>query len=266
MKIVCLKGGLGNQMFEYCRYRMLLDKHEEKVYLYRDPRRLRDHGRLSLEQAFMVILPKTPLFVHLTVAMLKLLRSLHLFPRLYDDLRDDCVLIDDYCQNLNFITHARSLLQFREHAFSEETRKLMSRMEDEPYAVAVHVRRGDYLHPDNLPHFGVCSEQYYEEALSLVREKHPEATFYFFSDDMDWVREHLLVEGATYVEQPGSPDYEDLWLMTRCKGHVIANSTFSFWGAYLSVAADGMTVYPNRWFRDEQWTKPPIFPSDWYSI
>ena len=104
MKIVCLKGGLGNQLFEYCRYRQLLDDGRERVWLYLDPRRLKSHRGALLTEGFDVRLPRVPLLVHALVLGVKLLRELHLFPHIYDDERDDCLLIDDYSQQRRFLT------------------------------------------------------------------------------------------------------------------------------------------------------------------
>ena len=108
---------------------------------------------------------------------------------------------------------------------------------------------------------------YFQQAIAYVRKKRPDARFFFFSDDMEWVRENLWMEDAVYVEHTElMPDYVDLYLMTLCRGHIISNSTFSFWGAYLAVDGNGMKIYPRRWFRDPTWTSPPIFSEEWVGL
>jgi hypothetical protein len=99
-----------------------------------------------------------------------------------------------------------------------------------PSKTAVHVRRGDYLRSD-MPQ-APCPVRYYEEAAELVLASDPDTQILVFSDDMEWCRRELPVRDAIYVE--GNPDWLDLTLMTRCEHHICANSTFSWWGAFLS--------------------------------
>ena len=84
MKIICLKGGLGNQMFEYCRYKMLKDK-GEKVFIYYDKRRLKQHKNILISDVFNIDMPKDYLWVKMVVWYIKLLRTFHIAPSLYDD-------------------------------------------------------------------------------------------------------------------------------------------------------------------------------------
>ena len=267
MKIISLKGGLGNQIFEYCRYRYLKENTDESIYLYYDSRRLKQHGGTLLDECFDITLPKHTIGIDLCVAMLKLLRQMRLFPRLYDDTRNDCVLIDDYCQDRRFIDKASAWLRFRDFHLHEKSQQVLAMIEAEPYPVAIHVRRGDYLIEQNLSDFGLCSADYYRSAIDHILEKHPSARFFMFSDDMAWVRQNLPVENAVYVEKDsGEPDYIDLFLMTRCQGHIIANSTFSYWGAMLANDEDATNIYPRRWFANTEWTVPDIFPDGWICL
>lgn len=265
-KIVCLKGGLGNQLFEYCRYCQLLEEGKGHTYLYYDPRRLKSHAGALLTEGFDVTLPQTPQWVQLLVHGIKLLRELHLFPSLYDDQRDDCLLIDDYSQQQRFITHAQRMLPFRHFTLSPEAQQWKQQIEQTPHAVAIHVRRGDYLHPTNLPHFGLCPLAYYEKAMAHILSEHPDATFFVFSDDMGWTEQHINSDKVFFVKpRQGESDVIDLYLMSLCQHHVIANSTFSFWSAYLSPHT-GINIYPSRWFADPTWHVPDIFPDTWLGI
>lgn len=267
MKIICLKGGLGNQIFEYCRFRFLKETSGESISIHYDSRRLKQHGGTLLDRCFDISLPKRSVTIDIAVVFLKMLRSVHVMPRLYDDSRDDCVLIDDYCQNRRFIASARKWLPFHEFRLSEKTAQLLSIIDGEDYPVAVHVRRGDYLIEQNLDDFGLCTTDYYHSAINQILEKHPSARFFLFSDDMTWVKENLHVENAVCVErEQGEPDYIDLFLMTRCRGHIIANSTFSYWGAMLANDEGATNIYPRRWFANPTWTVPDIFPDDWIAL
>jgi hypothetical protein len=107
-----------------------------------------------------------------------------------------------------------------------------------PSKTAVHVRRGDYLRRE-MPH-KPCPVAYYEQAIELVLAEDPDARFVVFSDDLDWCRRELPLHDPVYVE--GNPDWLDLTLMTRCEHHICANSTFSWWGAFLS--GDARPIVP----------------------
>lgn len=112
MKIVCLKGGLGNQMFEYCRFRDLMESGNDKVYLFYDRRRLKQHNGLRLSDCFELELPSCSWGIKLVVWGLKICRAVGVLKRLYDDEKPEAVLIDDYSQHRRFYTECSSLLLF----------------------------------------------------------------------------------------------------------------------------------------------------------
>lgn len=113
-------------------------------------------------------------------------------------------------------------------------------------SVSVHVRRGDYLDKENREMFGnICTEAYYEGALEFMRERCEKPHFYIFSDDLDYVKENFTGEEYTIVDvNHGKDSYFDMWLMSRCKHNICANSTFSFWGARLNSYEDKIMVRP----------------------
>ena len=118
-------------------------------------------------------------------------------------------------------------------------------------STAVHIRRGDYLLPQNAKNYsGICTEEYYRNAMSYIKNKHPDTKFFFFSDDIPWVKENLCSEGDEAVDcNHGENSYLDMYLMSKCKNNIIANSSFSWWGAWLNDNSLKTVVAPNRWFR-----------------
>ena len=113
-------------------------------------------------------------------------------------------------------------------------------------SVSVHIRRGDYLDPANAAMFGnICTDAYYEGAIRLIKEKYPDAHFYIFSDDVSYVKKHYIGEEYTVVDiNHGRDSFYDIWLMSRCKHNICANSTFSFWGARLNPYEDKIMIRP----------------------
>lgn len=135
----------------------------------------------------------------------------------------------------------------------------------ETNSVSLHVRRGDYVsNPQAFATHGVCSIEYYENAIKYVSERIPSPNFYVFSDDMEWVRSHLEIRHPScYVENNnGSDSYIDMQLMSRCKHNILANSSFSWWGAWLNANADKLVTAPRRWFANSIET-PDLLPSAW---
>lgn len=268
MKIICLKGGLGNQLFEYCRYRYLLETGDSKVYMFRDFRKLKQHHHLLISQCFDISLPPERLWVILLTLAIKMLRTLHLCSSLYDENSQHCLLIDSYSQDKRFITSSTQFLKFRDLDLTAQTKQNLSRIMASPYPVAIHVRRGDYLQADNLNNIGVCDITYYQKAIDIVQKRHSEAQFFLFSDDMEWVRKNLSINNAVYIEKDNNVehDYVDLYLMTLCQAHIIANSSFSFWGSRLADNEGHLCIYPQCWYVNEEWTAPDIFPTHWIAL
>lgn len=265
LKIICLKGGVGNQLFEFCRFCLLRDEGHH-VYIHYDRRRLKQHNGQRIDRIFRISLPAEPWWVMVSVAMLKVLRILRCARRLYDDERDDCLLIDDYCQNRSSTLNARKVLKFRDDLLTDEARREATCIQEAVHAVAIHVRRGDYLHASNINDFGTCSLAYYASAMDKARERYGDVRFFLFSDDVAWCREQPLFADCRIVDLRQSPDYVSLYLMTLCRSHIIANSTFSFWGAFLSADDNGMNIYPKRWFANETWNKPDFLPASWIAV
>ena len=121
------------------------------------------------------------------------------------------------------------------------------RMEREN-SVSVHIRRGDYLDPENAGMFGgICTDAYYETAMDYVRQRLPEAHFYLFSDDTDYLREHFQGPEYTIADwNRGADSFFDCELMSHCRANICANSTFSFWGARLNPRKDKIMVRPAK--------------------
>jgi hypothetical protein len=103
-------------------------------------------------------------------------------------------------------------------------------------SVSVHIRRGDYLNPENQELFGnICTDAYYDKAIAYIKEAMKDARFYLFSDDIAYVKKKYQGDAFTIVDiNHGRDSFYDMWLMSQCKHNVCANSTFSFWGARLN--------------------------------
>lgn len=136
-------------------------------------------------------------------------------------------------------------------------------------AVSLHVRRGDYVtNPATQALYGVLPAQYYQAAALLMGERVERPHFFAFSDQPAWVAENLHLDyPMTCVTHNGAErDYEDLWLMTHCKHHIVANSSFSWWGAWLSRHPGACVVAPAPWYQAPSWRAVDPAPRDWIRI
>jgi hypothetical protein len=141
-------------------------------------------------------------------------------------------------------------------------------------SICVSVRRGDFLAPEFAKSFAVCTPEYYLEAVRIMREKVDNPHFFVFSDDIAWCEQTLFppskdAEGAeratkvTYVSQQ-MPVYETLRLMYSCKHFIVSNSTFSWWGQYLSRNPSKIVISPTRWNNDG--FDSPLIGKEWILI
>ncbi len=145
--------------------------------------------------------------------------------------------------------------------------EILKRIADQ-CSVSVHVRRGDYVSQRSAAAVhGVCSLQYYRSALAAISRTLHDPQFFVFSDDARWTREYLTFPGpATFVDHNGpATAFQDLLMMSRCKHHVLANSSFSWWGAWLNPSPDKSVVAPRHWFADGRETKD-LTPAEWIRL
>jgi hypothetical protein len=151
---------------------------------------------------------------------------------------------------------------------SDRNVKLMEKILILP-SVSVHIRRGDYItNPTTNAYHGTCDLNYYDRAMKYIREHMAEDPIIFvFSDDPKWVRENFNPPfQTTYVDfNDVSTSYEDLRLMACCKHNIIANSSFSWWGAWLNQNQNKIVVAPKEWYAKAAAYNPDMVPNDWWS-
>jgi hypothetical protein len=142
---------------------------------------------------------------------------------------------------------------------------------DNSYSVSIHVRRGDYLKVQNRPLFGdIATPDYYRNAIAWISAhascagKSPK--FFIFSDDIAWCEDNLGLPYACYVSiNRGSDSWKDMALMARCKANIIANSTFSWWAAWLNGNSDKVVICPTK-FSNSDTASQTVYPATWQHI
>lgn len=274
MVIIMLSGGLGNQMFQYALYCRLQElgrevKIDDRRGFIDDP-----NGRVPrLTQVFGIKYEvatvrevKDMLDSHrdiISIAKRKLFGRKSRIYREKSGLFDEAVLamdniyLDGYWQSEKYFDSEyvknRLINEFaidKESVLTDdESRRILEQIESEE-SVSVHVRRGDYLNPGVVEnHGGICTDDYYKRAIEYVLDKKPGAKLYFFSNDTKWTKEKYgdLGEVVSLEGREEISDIAELLLMSRCKNHILANSSYSWWSAWLNDNSDKLVIVPSKW-------------------
>lgn len=182
-------------------------------------------------------------------------------------LDKDQVYLDGYWQSELYFQDIRQQLleELKFPKVQEEKNKKIAIEMGERNSVSVHFRRGDYLQGRVAKiHGGLCSESYYSNAITYFKEKYPNVHFYIFSNDPDWVRKQYQNVGLTIVDwNYGENSYWDMYLMSQCHHNIIANSSFSWWGAWLNQYKGKEVIAPKLWFNPKYITERDTVCKDW---
>jgi len=151
----------------------------------------------------------------------------------------------------------RSAMSVKANLINESINKVNS--------VSLHIRRGDYADNDKINSVhGTMEIDYYTNAVDRISQAIPSPNFFIFSDDPKWAKEHLDIPyPMTVVSGNEIPDHEELILMSKCKHHITANSSFSWWGAWLGAYSNKIVITPKTWFRDEVRNSNDRLPLSW---
>lgn len=279
MIITRLFGGLGNQMFQYAAGNALASR--LGVSLMLDTRTIDARGMRSLTKVFdLEFTPARDLPPTKTdgMASYALWRAFGRNPRFvrerglgynpqFSDLPDN-VYLHGYWQSEKYFANVAEELHnaFRPKAAPSDQNWQMAEQINAGPSVSLHVRRGDYL---ALGAHGVCSEAYYNASLKKVVDQSGRIpTVFVFSDDPQWAHDNLPLPCPKVVVDFNGPetDYEDLRLMALCDHNIIANSSFSWWGAWLNDAPGKIVTAPSQWFAKKNMANPDILPTGWLTI
>ena len=266
MKIVIFKGGLGNQLFQYVFYNYLRRNNDRKIYGFYDKKSM-VHNGFELGYCFRNIdLPKKSFLSDFLVYAYKIKNKVLGKNRKdkKDDYNKEKLIFDGYWQSLSYFSpEIINTLNFNT-TLSKENLEIQSVVKSSN-SISVHIRRGDYLNLQTV-YGGICTKEYYTKAIELMKVKVPNSLFVFFSDDMEWVKQNFNKDGAIYVDwNRGKDSYTDMYLMSCCKHNIIANSTFSWWGAYLNKNRNKIVISPAKWFNTEI-NDIDIIPDNWIKI
>lgn len=294
-KLVKLNGGLGNQMFQYA-FALALSKklnaevvfdfrYFEEIKLLEDiPNREYGLGNFNLvcneaskEDLDQIIPNQKPknkfLWRVLRIKKYKPEGNVATPKTAYKFDNNlfkskDYYCYDGYFQNEKYFADIREdiLKSFSlKHQIGEKNQAILDVIKS-TNSVSLHVRRGDYVTLESANKFhGTCSLEYYQNAIKYIEKHVKNPHFFLFSDDMEWVIKNLKMDHpCTIIDFNQDRDYLDLNLMKNCKHNIVANSSFSWWGAWLNENPEKIIVAPKKWIQHKQ--KCEIIPKNWIKL
>jgi len=293
MVISNIIGGLGNQMFQYAAGRSLAEKYGDFTCLdVRQFPKYKLHNGFELHRVFTIDSPiasfeeiknligwRSYRIGHRLVSCkhLSFLRGNHFyienaFP--YDDnffSLPNNIYISGYWQSYRYFLTHQSIIrnQFKFKPIIQGLNREIADRIINCNAVSLHFRRGDYVsnHRTNSIH-GTCSTKYYYSAMHYIQNHIKKPVYFIFSDDIDWVKRNFSIGREYYFiyHNTGTESYNDMRLMSMCNHHIIANSSFSWWGAWLNPIRDKIVIAPYRWFNDPSKSTHSLTPPTWIKL
>ena len=294
MVIVRLNGGIGNQMFQYAAARRVAWVNNTRLFL--DLSWFQESGwwtRRKYElDAFRIVgdavssddlkafksKRQNAFFRRLPLILKKRIfhtHQTHIIEKSYDfdlDILNLCdnVYLEGHWQSEKYFSDIESVIR-REFSFRDDPSGPIRRILEHIAsceAVSVHIRRGDYVTlPEANTFHGLCPSAYYRSAVDQISRQVGNPVFFVFSDDIVWARENLSLGFETHFMDHNGPERgdEDLRLMSACRHHIIANSSFSWWGAWLCSNPQKIVCAPRKWFNRDIDT-PDNLPASWIRL
>jgi hypothetical protein len=290
MIIVQLKGGLGNQMFQYAAGLSLAAHHRTKVKVdisllnqsdaeigtvrYFDLQQLILSPEVATKEEISDVIYRNSFAGLLDKLQLPFKRRIYkeadyIFDTNYFKAQHN-VYLKGYRQSEKYFApiadKIRNGFQFKSEvvedvqAKASELRAINS--------VSIHIRRGDYSNTIVRDYHGILEKDYYQKAIDHVQTTVPNCSFYIFSDDAEWVNSNLVFTTPFEIISGRSTKthFEDFYLISQCKHQIIANSTFSWWAAWLNPNRAKIVIAPKKWFNKAPYDTTDLIPENWIKM
>ena len=279
MICVVLQGGLGNQMFQYAAARTLAERNNTNVVL--------DLSWFNQEFDTSTTTPRhyeltcfrldatTEKYRSTALQKLRLHRAKNYTePHFHYDPSFTAIpknaVINGYFQSEKYFSDIRRIL-LEDFSWIKEpkgkNKDLLKQIKSDLSSVSVHVRRGDYVSNENAAKFhGLTGVDYYKAAVKEMIKHVKKPNLYVFSDDPEWCRQNLkFTQPATYVSH-NTNGSEDMRLMKACKHNIVANSSFSWWSAWLNENPNKIVIAPKQWFSHSESNTKDVIPGSWHKL
>lgn len=291
MIILKLMGGLGNQMFQYAAGRALALLIEEELKLdiswFKNLKERKYELSIYPVKASIASSEEIARLSEVSESIIqrikrKILKTPKLLPGTYikepffhyweefKTLKGD-IYLDGYWQSEKYFFRIQDIIQkeFVVTDIQSGKDKNISEIIESSESISLHIRRGDYVNDQVTNQFhGVCDLNYYRNAITYIAERISNPHLFIFSDDPEWSKDNLKIEIPILFVNHNRADrnYEDLRLMRQCKHNIIANSSFSWWGAWLNQNPGKIVIAPKKWFNDKSVSIADCIPEKWIRL
>jgi len=285
MVIVKIIGGLGNQLFQYAAARRISYLHDMPLKLdisgflqYKLRKYSLMHFNIIEEIATKCEINRYKPNKYLAKLPLKIMKKSETYVQERDFNFDPEILainkgvyLDGYWQSENYFKDIEAVIRKElsiKTPIDDDNCAIRDKI-DNDHSISIHIRRGDYVSNSSTTMiYGICSLDYYRRAVAIMAGRVKSPHFFIFSDDPSWARDNLkLPFPATFIVNNGpDKDYEDLRLMSLCRHNILANSSFSWWGAWLNAHPDKMVIAPQKWFNTDKMDPRDLVPQRWIKI
>lgn len=292
MITVQLQGGLGNQMFQYAFGRALALRTGSELCLDLSFLKKKAEGYTQREFSLNVFPIQATIADEVAILAFEKAGNRDFFSRIKRKISDNRfitvresgfeyqevpvypkknVRYIGFWQSEKYFHSIRSTL-LQDFHFSVENDPLITdalKKTESCDAISLHIRRGDYITNSNAHQFhGTCSDDYYYKGVEILKQGLNRPEIFIFSDDPDWVRKNMSFDiPAHYMDfNTQERSHLDMYLMSRCAHHIIANSSFSWWGAWLNESDTKKVIAPKQWFNDSSVHTQDLIPSAWQRI
>jgi Glycosyl transferase family 11 len=284
MIIIRIQGGLGNQLFQYAAGKCLAHRLDTVCKL--DVSSLHQNQLRKLELDYFSFAPLIAsqkeikqflyfqsLYRHKPSLFARFGKNIYREPHYHYDgnftkLKEPLYL-DGYWQSEKYFFSVADIIRqgyIIQKPFIAHLENKVSQFQS-VNSVAVHIRRGDYSQKNIANYHGILTAAYYNSAIGLLSEKLNNPFFYFFSDDINWVRQNININYPhEFLSGQTKPAIEDFYLMSRCHHNIIANSSFSWWAAWLNNNPEKIVIAPKNWFNKAPLNTKDLIPKDWQLI
>ena len=298
MEIIVLSGGLCNQMFEYAFFLSKKVNNKNIILSNYSIRRENTHNGYELDRVFNLDFKFNSVYTFLIRFVRKLLllskkknlgklceffifliklfgvnilheKNVGVYDPSFLTYRKGLSLYFGFWQTEKYFSfNKKEILEkykFNDLLLFDRNKTLIDKIRNHN-SVSIHIRRGDFLSEENkILYSNICTIDYYKKAIDFLQNKEKDLYFYIFSDDMDWVKNNISISNALYIDWNKSENsWQDMYLMSQCKHNIIANSTFSWWGAWLNQNPNKLIIAPKKFLNTIE--TPDLIPSDWIKL
>ena len=288
-------GGLGNQMFQYafgyavarendCKLRLDIssfnasEKRKYKLDLFK----IKENSKYKFKYFNFLSMGNSKNNFFFNKFISKFIRLLLRFSRFYYNEKEEFSFdknvfnIEEntyfygYWQNEKYFKKYRNdiLKIFKQQEIHKKTKEYRQKIISVD-SVSIHIRRGDYVTDSYINSIhGTCEVDYYKKAVSKIKKDYKNSHFFIFSDDISWAKKNFdFIDKKIFIEPNDEiSDHEAIYLMSQCSHNIIANSSFSWWGAWLNQNPNKRIIAPKRWFKNSKLNTNDLIPESWLRL